>query len=91
MAWKIDAANWEAEGKLARIRQERNYKNHDFVESIKIPNLREKLDTFKTEHLHYDEEIRFMINGSGYFDIKVREFLFRPFVFQNSNFCLSLP
>jgi 1,2-dihydroxy-3-keto-5-methylthiopentene dioxygenase len=50
--------------------RDRNYKNHDFVLSKNIPNLAEKLETFKTEHLHYDEEIRFMIDGSGFFDIK---------------------
>ncbi len=70
LAWRIDATNWEQEGKLARIRAERGYKNHDFVQSKNIPNLKEKLDTFKTEHLHYDEEIRFMIEGGGYFDCK---------------------
>jgi cupin superfamily acireductone dioxygenase involved in methionine salvage len=40
------------------------------VLSKNIPNLEQKLDTFKTEHLHYDEEIRFMIEGGGYFDCK---------------------
>jgi 1,2-dihydroxy-3-keto-5-methylthiopentene dioxygenase len=70
LSWRIDAANWEQEGKLAKIRAERGYKNHDFVLSKNIPNLEQKLDTFKTEHLHYDEEIRFMIEGGGYFDCK---------------------
>ena len=35
-----------------------------------IPNLQEKLDNFKTEHIHYDEEIRLIVDGSGYFDVK---------------------
>ncbi len=39
-----------AEGKLAGIRAERHYKNHDFVESRKIPDLKSKLDTFKVPY-----------------------------------------
>ena len=31
LSWRIDAANYEKEGKLDRIRSERGYKNHDFV------------------------------------------------------------
>jgi 1,2-dihydroxy-3-keto-5-methylthiopentene dioxygenase len=111
LSWRIDAANYEKEGKLDRIRSERGYKNHDFVlvrntknkekkkkkkkkkkkncwvstsffaQSKNIPNLAEKLDTFKTEHLHYDEEIRFMIEGSGYFDCKDEKVERAPFFF----------
>ncbi len=42
--------NPHAEGKLAGIRAERHYKNHDFVESRKIPDLKSKLDTFKVPY-----------------------------------------
>lgn len=59
-------------GELQRIRTERQYKNHDIIQvSPKtLPNYETKIASFFEEHLHEDEEIRFCLAGSGYFDIK---------------------
>lgn len=58
------------------LAKERNYKNRDTVKlSKKTFNndetlLLNQLNIFYQEHLHEDEEIRYCIEGSGYFDIK---------------------
>lgn len=58
--------------KLATIKQERGYTYTDMVHLTpeKLPNYEEKLKNFYKEHIHYDEEIRFCIEGSGYFDVR---------------------
>jgi 1,2-dihydroxy-3-keto-5-methylthiopentene dioxygenase len=68
--WKIDADNWEKEGILPQICKDRGYTYKDFVNSNNIPNLKEKLAIFFEEHLHDDEEIRFFVDGSGFFDVR---------------------
>jgi len=68
--WNVSPTNYEAEGVLARVCEERGYSYRDFVDSKTIPNLQEKLSNFLIEHLHVDEEIRFFVAGSGYFDLR---------------------
>lgn len=67
---KLDPRKYEKDSKLDAICKERGYTYRDFVDSSKIRNLEEKLDHFKIEHLHDDDEIRYFVRGSGYFDVK---------------------
>jgi len=71
--WKLDASLGPDDPTLKKIRNNRGYNFIDYVESTKIPNLKEKLAIFNEEHLHEDEEIRFFINGSGYFDVRDKQ------------------
>lgn len=59
-------------GKLGEIRRQRGYVNHDFVQINPklMPNYDEKIRMFFQEHLHEDEEIRYCLAGSGYFDVR---------------------
>eukprot|EP01121_Diplochlamys_sp_Union-15-3_P010768 TRINITY_DN3058_c0_g1_i3.p1 TRINITY_DN3058_c0_g1~~TRINITY_DN3058_c0_g1_i3.p1 ORF type:complete len:116 (-),score=17.16 TRINITY_DN3058_c0_g1_i3:361-708(-) len=72
LQWKLDADNYDSEGKLKTICEERGYTYKDVVhiQNTVTPDYEAKLKIFFTEHLHLDEEIRFFLDGSGYFDIR---------------------
>jgi 1,2-dihydroxy-3-keto-5-methylthiopentene dioxygenase len=73
LQWQLNADTYEEDGKLAQVRKERDYKNHDVV-NISKASLGDaydaKLKMFFEEHLHEDEEIRFILDGSGFFDVR---------------------
>lgn len=58
--------------KLAEIKKERGYTYNDVctVAPDKLPGYETKIQSFFTEHIHYDEEIRLCLDGSGYFDVR---------------------
>jgi 1,2-dihydroxy-3-keto-5-methylthiopentene dioxygenase len=57
---------------LAQVRKERGYNYHDICNVCpeKLPGYELKIKSFFEEHIHYDEEIRYCLEGSGYFDIR---------------------
>ena len=50
--------------------KERGYTYTDVIHCCpeKLPDYEKKILTFYEEHIHYDEEIRYCMEGSGYFD-----------------------
>lgn len=58
-----------------RIAAERQYKNRDEIEisPTTLPGYEEKIASFFNEHLHEDEEIRYILGGGGYFDVRDAE------------------
>ncbi|GAA6023207.1 hypothetical protein JCM10207_004479 [Rhodosporidiobolus poonsookiae] len=58
---------------VERIAKERGYKNRDEINVSKAGMgdiYEEKIKGFFREHLHEDEEIRYIKDGRGYFDIR---------------------
>jgi 1,2-dihydroxy-3-keto-5-methylthiopentene dioxygenase len=68
--WHLNADDYEQD--LQKIEKERDYGHRSIVNISRetMPNLDEMLDKFFQEHLHEFEEIRFILDGSGYFDVR---------------------
>lgn len=59
---------------LAELCARRGYTSQDQVHlSVNTQNLEPLLDKFFQEHLHTDEEIRFVLEGEGIFDLRDRD------------------
>ncbi|KAA8548685.1 hypothetical protein F0562_000369 [Nyssa sinensis] len=74
LSWRLDADNYETDEELKKIREGRGYSYVDIcvVCPENLPNYEEKIKDIFFEHLHTDEEIRFCVAGSGYFDVRDR-------------------
>ncbi|XP_078435942.1 rmlC-like cupins superfamily protein [Wolffia australiana] len=75
MYWHIDPEGYERNPSLKEIRESRGYDYMDFLDLCpeKVENYEEKLRNFFCEHLHADEEIRYCLEGSGYFDVRGKD------------------
>jgi 1,2-dihydroxy-3-keto-5-methylthiopentene dioxygenase len=62
------------QGALERLKAARGYVTQDIVElHPAMPNLQAVCDKFKPEHLHRDDEVRFVLEGEGIFDIRAQD------------------
>ncbi|WP_457622463.1 cupin domain-containing protein [Persephonella sp.] len=57
---------------LEKLKKEKGYVAEDIVVlSEKTPNLDDLMEKFKREHHHQDDEVRFVVDGSGIFPVKI--------------------
>ena len=86
--WKLDASAytypkisvpWDPadafDPNLQRIRDERGYSYADIitVHPDTLPEYDTKVKAFFEEHIHDAEEIRYILGGSGYFDVRNKD------------------
>jgi 1,2-dihydroxy-3-keto-5-methylthiopentene dioxygenase len=76
VSWRLKGGdNHEDDEDLKKIREARGYTYVDICEVCpeKLPNYDAKIKSFFEEHLHTDEEIRYCLEGSGYFDVRDKD------------------
>ncbi|XP_036397873.1 1,2-dihydroxy-3-keto-5-methylthiopentene dioxygenase [Megalops cyprinoides] len=73
--WKLNADIHETDPELQKIREERGYSYMDIItiHPDKLPSYEEKLKMFFEEHLHLDDEIRYILEGRAYFDVRDKD------------------
>lgn len=85
LSWKVPpeqytyphkAVPWQPDGiqdpALKQIRESRGYNYADIITCSEecLPDYHNKLKSFFEEHIHSDEEVRYILKGSGYFDVR---------------------
>uniref|UniRef100_F1LFJ3 Acireductone dioxygenase n=1 Tax=Ascaris suum TaxID=6253 RepID=F1LFJ3_ASCSU len=62
-------------GLIDKMCDERGYKYRDelIISREKMPNYDEEIKKYFEEHMHIDEEVRYILDGSCYFDVRNRE------------------
>ncbi|CAL1574544.1 unnamed protein product [Knipowitschia caucasica] len=73
--WELNADIYENDPELEKIRKEQGYSYMDIITIHKdtLPNYEDKLKMFFEEHLHLDDEIRYILDGQSYFDVRGKD------------------
>jgi len=71
LSWTVSADEAERAATIETIKREQHYVDQDVVElSPAMPNFDEICAKFDKEHYHTEDEVRFVLAGSGIFDVR---------------------
>ncbi|MBI2118522.1 MAG: cupin domain-containing protein [Elusimicrobia bacterium] len=84
---KISTENFQPS--LDKIKKSWGYSAQDIVELYPaMPNLDAICAKFDKEHTHTDDEVRFVLNGEGYFDIRSKKDQWMHLLVEKGDFIL---
>ena len=71
LTWSVSSNEEERAAMVETIKREHHYVDHDVVElSAETPNLDAICAKFDQEHYHTEDEVRFVLEGDGIFDVR---------------------
>lgn len=72
LVWKVPPRTDHGRKRLDAIKKVRGYSYEDTIDVCpeKLENYEQKIRSFYEEHVHTDEEIRYVVAGSGFFDVR---------------------
>jgi 1,2-dihydroxy-3-keto-5-methylthiopentene dioxygenase len=71
LSWSVPADDASRAELIAKVKREYGYVDEDFVElKPELPNLDEICAKFDKEHFHTEDEVRFVVEGAGIFDVR---------------------
>eukprot|EP00667_Euglena_gracilis_P022612 EG_transcript_25256 len=74
-SWQMDPTIYENDPKLEALRKEKGFSYFDIINCCpdKLPGYADKIKMFYEEHIHADDEVRYCLEGSGYFDVRDKQ------------------
>jgi len=71
LSWSVSGDEAERTAMIDKIKRERSYVDQDFVALLpNTPDLEKICAKFDKEHYHTEDEVRFVVEGEGIFDVR---------------------
>lgn len=71
LSWSVPSDDEARSSLIETVKREHGYVDEDFVEmSPDMPNLAEICTKFDKEHFHSEDEVRYVVDGEGVFDVR---------------------
>ena len=71
LSWSVPPDEAARQAAIETIKREQGYVDHDFIElDAGTPNLDAICARFDREHSHTEDEVRFVVDGEGIFDVR---------------------